>query len=273
MKRLLVVLSLLMSAFTTSPPPLKTHVIMHTEFGDVHLHLYDDAPRHKENFLKLCRSGYYDGMAFHRVIPKFMVQTGEPRTKLNEKTDKVDVDYTIPAEIRPNHWHKKGTLAAARESDEINPDWKSSGGQFYVVTGRTFTQGKLDTLEMRVMKGWREKWKAEFDRENAKATFKKSYDKAHAANQLDAIKALDKIYNAKLDEYIKTKRYEPFHFNAEQRSDYTTIGGSPWLDTQYTIFGEVTQGIEIVEQINAVETDSTDTPIKPVRILKMEVLR
>ncbi|MFN0201286.1 MAG: peptidylprolyl isomerase [Bacteroidia bacterium] len=275
MKLVLAFVLLWTMAFAQVSENLPVHVIMHTEIGDVKIHLYGDVPKHKENFLKLCKSGHYDGMEFHRVIKDFMIQTGDPRTKPGSKATKEDVDYTLPAEIMPKYWHRRGVIAAARESDDINPDWKSSGGQFYVVTGRRFSPTKLDTLEMRVNKALKGRLMADFNKTKDGKFIYAQLEKAKAANQIEAIKKLQDIYDTKLREHLmKTRQQMPdFHYVSEQKGFYQKIGGAPWLDMQYTVFGEIIDGMEIIDQIGNAETDKDDHPTKSLHIVKMEVMK
>jgi peptidyl-prolyl cis-trans isomerase B (cyclophilin B) len=192
----------------------QTIVILQTTLGDIKIKLYDETPKHKENFIKLVQQGYYNGLLFHRVIPSFMVQAGDPNSR-NARPGQPLGDggpnYTIPAEFNAQHFHKKGAVAAARKGDDINPDKESSGSQFYIVQGRTLNASQLDALE-------------------------------------------------------KSGKHQPF--TPEQRDFYTSQGGTPHLDNAYTVFGEVIEGMEVVDLISAVKTNERNRPFTDVKILK-----
>ena len=184
-----------------------------TNLGDIQVKLYDKTPLHKENFEKLVAEQLYDSVLFHRIIPGFMVQTGNPATKPGGNTDSImsELNYTVPAEFVPEYFHKKGALSAARTGDAMNPEKRSSSSQFYIVQGRTFTDEELDQIE----------------------------EQMH------------------------------IQFSEFQRGIYKTIGGSPFLDQNYTVFGEVIKGLEVVDAIAAVPTGPGDFPVKDVRILRI----
>lgn len=187
----------------------ETKVLIKTTMGDITVMLYDDTPLHRDNFIKLVNEGWYTGSPFHRVIKKFMIQGGQ------NADGRVDPGYRIPAEIKPNHFHKKGALAAARQADQVNPQKMSSGSQFYIVQGEV------------------------------------------------------------LDD-VKLKRYESYLgkvFGAKERQAYMTVGGTPHLDGEYTVFGEVTEGLDIVDKIAAVKTGYMDVPVEPVTIISMEIVK
>lgn len=195
-----------------------TKVLIKTTMGDITVRLYDSTPVHRDNFLKLVSEKYFDSILFHRVIPDFMVQSGDPDSK-NAKEGVMlgngGPDYTLPAELTPMYFHKRGALSAARTGDQGNPCRRSSGSQFYIVTGKVYTDAELNTLESR----------------------------------------------------MNTK------FTPEQRKAYTTVGGTPFLDGQYTVFGEVVDGIDVAVAISKVPRDKNDRPNKDVRILSMEIVK
>lgn len=195
-----------------------TLVKMHTNYGEIVLKLYEETPLHRDNFIKLAQDGIYDGLLFHRVIEKFMIQGGDPDSRdaepgkmLGEGT----LGYNIPAEIVPHLFHRRGALCAAREADEVNPNRESSSSQFYIVQGRTFTEKELNIMS--------------------------------------------KNYGLKLTD--------------EQRKVYTTEGGAPHLDGSYTVFGEVVEGMDVVDKIASVKRDKFDRPLEDVRIEHVEVIK
>lgn len=197
----------------------QTKVKMKTSMGDITIVLYDDTPIHRDNFIKLANEKFYDGILFHRIIPKFMIQAGDPNSKDAKPNTQLGIGgpgYTVPAEFKQNHWHKKGALSAARQGDQINPKRASSGSQFYIVVGEVLSVNQLNQLEQ---SGQHPK------------------------------------------------------FTEEQKKDYTTIGGTPFLDYQYTVFGEVTEGLDIVDKISKVERLPGDRPVTDVKILSVVVLK
>ena len=191
----------------------KTYVTIETEFGNMKVELYNSTPKHKENFIKLVKEGYYKDLLFHRVIPQFMIQGGDPNSKGAVKGTPLGAGgpgYKIEAEIGAPHF--KGTLAAARQGDQMNPTKQSSGSQFYLVQGKVQTDQELDGYERR----------------------------------------------------------GNFKYNQEQRNKYKTIGGTPALDNGYTVFGEVVEGLEVIDKIAGVTTDESDRPFDDI---KMNIVR
>lgn len=193
-------------------------VVMTTNYGKIVLLLYDETQLHRDNFIKLVLNGTYDGLLFHRVIDKFMIQGGDPNSR-NAEPGKMLGDgtlgYNIPAEFRPHLFHKRGALCAARESDMVNPRKESSASQFYIVQGRVWTNEDLDRME----------------------------------NQMGK------------------------KFSDEQRKVYTTVGGTPHLDGDYTVYGEVIEGMDVVDKIAAVARDRYDRPLQDVVIKSMRVIK
>jgi peptidyl-prolyl cis-trans isomerase B (cyclophilin B) len=245
----------------------ETRVVITTKFGDIKLKLYDETPEHKKNFLKLINEGFYNDLLFHRVIENFMIQGGDPMSRnagQNFMLGGNDLGYTIPAEILPTYYHKRGALAAARTSNQSNPERRSSGSQFYIVHGEVYTQGKLDTLEMKV----------NFQR-------KEEMLKKQLNEVKDTLMALRKQNNRELfEKIIGDVRIEvdsiydadyKFELTKEQRKVYTTIGGYPSLDGEYTVFGEMVDGWSVLDSIAAVETNKQNRPLENVK-MKIKVL-
>ncbi len=235
-------------------------VLIETSYGDIKVVLYDDTPLHKENFLKLVRSGFYNDLLFHRVISHFMIQGGDPESR-TAKSGKMlgngDTGYTLPAEILPNHYHKRGALAAAREGDDINPEQRSSGCQFYIVQGKLFTESEIRQEEARMNeKRYQLKVAQAFTKE------RDSLLKAGADANYDTL-----IHRTMA---AVSKSYKPFHFTAEEIKYYTTEGGVPHLDGAYTVFGEVVSGMDVVDKIASEATDQNDRPLKDIR-MKMKI--
>lgn len=200
-------------------------VLLETTAGDIRIKLYNETPQHRDNFLKLVKKHLYDSVLFHRTIPKFMIQTGDPFSKKAQPGDAVGggtLDYTIPAEIRmPALYHKRGAVAAAREGDDVNPEHRSDACQFYIVWGNTHSSAALEAQQER----------------------------------------LDTLFG------------DSVKFSPEAINAYRKVGGTPHLDGTYTVFGEVVEGLGVVEKIQAVETDDYDRPLYDVRILRATVVR
>ena len=246
----------------------RTQVKIETTMGDIVVELYNETPKHRDNFIKLAKEGVYDSTLFHRVIRQFMIQAGDPESKHASDTAQLgggDVGYTIPAEFEPKFFHKKGALAAARMGDDVNPERESSGCQFYIVTGRKFRESQL--LDMAGQKN-----NARMDtlfNQLARKHMKEIY-KLRKANDQDGLLELQDSLEAQA--YALYKEEEPFMFTPEQLSAYSTIGGAPHLDGAYTVFGQVVSGMETVEKIEGTKTGKADRPVENVRILKATVL-
>ena len=201
----------------------KRDVLMQTTMGDMVIRLSDSTPLHRDNFLKLVKVGYYDSVLFHRVIKNFMIQSGDPNSKRAEAGKPLgdgSLGYTVPAEFIKTLFHKKGALAAARTSDNVNPTKASSGSQFYIAQGKVFTDAGLDSVE--------------------------------------------------------TFRLNGRKIPAEQREVYKTIGGTPHLDQGYTVYGEVVKGLDVLDNIAAVQTSrgqDRDRPLQDVRIIKAKLIK
>lgn len=209
MKKIIFILAIFFSIqMVAQNNATETKVIIHTTYGDITIKLYNDTPMHRDNFIELVNEGWYNGSTFHRIIKNFMIQGG------GDSNGKPDPGYTIPAEFRPNHIHKKGALSAARQPDQVNPNKESSGSQFYIVQGQVFNDGQISN------------------------------------------------FSAK----------SGFVYKDEQRQVYKTIGGTPWLDGGYTVFGEVTDGLELVDIIAAVQTGNGDKPVEDVK-MTMEIVK
>lgn len=189
----------------------ETMAVIHTSKGDITIKLYNETPAHRDNFIKLVKAQMYDSTLFHRVIKGFMIQGGDPQSKHAKPGQMLgtgDLGYTIPAEIKPGLFHKKGALSAARLGDAVNPRKESSASQFYIVQGRTYTPEEVSILKNR---------------------------------------------------YGVT-------FTPEQEALYTTVGGTPHLDGQYTVFGEVVDGLNIIDSIANVPTDENDRPLEDIKM-------
>ncbi|MFA4864662.1 MAG: peptidylprolyl isomerase [Bacteroidales bacterium] len=213
MKKTILILTVLFMAFqqsgcSQSKPQSETLVLIKTSYGNITAKLYNDTPKHRDNFIKMIKEGWYNDSPFHRIIKGFMIQGG------GNKDGRQDPGYTIPAEIQVNHLHKKGALSAARTGDQVNPQKASSGCQFYIVQGTVLSNETLNSYE---------------------------------------------------------KRYNTT-YSAEQRKAYTTVGGTPWLDGGYTVFGEVVSGFDVIDKIAAIPTGPGDKPVSAVT-MTIEVIK
>lgn len=243
----------------------ETIVDLETTMGPIKIKLYDDTPQHRDNFVKLVKEGFYDGVLFHRVINDFMVQTGDPDSKEAQPGQMLgggDPGYTLPAEIiYPKHYHKYGALAAARTGDNVNPERRSSSSQFYIVTGRKASQMELDRMAERAIVGERQ--------ELFRKLFEQNKDSIKAMGDRGDREAMMELRQQMIDSVEKSVPARPLP--QEMAQDYLTLGGTPHLDNQYTVFGEVVSGMETVEKIQKVETDGNDRPKEDVRIIKATI--
>ena len=245
----------------------RTQVHFETTLGNFTVELYNETPLHRENFIKLVQEGLYDETLFHRVIKQFMIQAGDPDSKTASDTASLgagDVGYTIPAEMKTPFFHQKGALAAARQGDEVNPEKASSGCQFYIVTGRKFSEAQLQGMEIQMNE---QREGAIFDT-LARNHMKEIY-KMRKANDNAGLLALQDKLEAEARELADKE--EKHRFTPEQLQAYTTVGGAPHLDGGYTIFGQITEGMETVENIEKAKTNRGDRPTTDIRILKATV--
>ena len=240
-----------------------------TSMGDIVVRLYDDTPIHRDNFLKLAREGFYDGTLFHRVINKFMIQAGDPESKgaaPGVRLGAGDVGYTLPAEfVYPTHFHKRGVLSAARQGDQVNPERRSSGCQFYIVTGNVYTPGQLQQFGERMLQQRGQQLFDELAQQHADS-IRAMYQRQDQAGLQKLQNQLTALVQHRLAEESKSV------FNDEQVEAYTTVGGTPHLDGQYTVFGRVVEGMDVVDKIQWVDTDENNRPKGDIRLIRATVL-
>ena len=245
-----------------------TLVRLETTLGNITVKLYNETPKHRDNFIKLVKEGVYDSLLFHRVIKNFMVQAGDPDSKNANDTASLgygDVGYTVPAEFNPALFHKKGALAAARQGDDVNPEKTSSGCQFYIVTGKKYSQAQLINMENQINE-------ARLDTAFnvlARKHMKEIYKMRKAGDNEGLLELQDTLEAQARAEVAKEPR---FRFTKQQIDAYTTLGGTPHLDGNYTVFGEVVDGMNVVDQIETAKTNGADRPLTNIRILKAVVV-
>jgi len=273
MKNLFIFLSLSLLFIACKPKDDSTYVRIETTYGDIVVRLYDSTAKHKQNFVSLVSSGFYNGTLFHRVIEKFMIQGGDcdsKHAKPGQFLGDGDTNYTIPFEYVPSYLHKRGALAAARESDDINPMKASSATQFYIVQGKVFTTDELDAVELKVERRTKQFIMMDMLKKAGKEDELKSFKMVVDKRDTAAInKVISKYRDAVEAEYLRTK---PFKITNEQRRVYTSIGGTPHLDGAYTVFGEVVTGMEVVDKIASMKTDTNDRPVIDIPV-KMKITK
>ena len=248
----------------------ETKVLIKTTAGDITIKLYNETPQHRDNFIKLVEEHFYDSILFHRVIKDFMVQAGDPESKNADKGVQLGAGgpgYTIPAEfVYPKYFHKRGALSAARQADQVNPERKSSGSQFYIVTGKKYGKYDLQDMEQQLRE---RQGQGIFDRLVAQNI--DSIMKMQMAGDNEGIMRLQDELNAKMNQILKEQG--PFKFTQEQVDAYMSEGGTPFLDNDYTVFGEVIDGMKTVDKIESAGTDMSDRPRKDIRIITMEIIK
>ena len=245
----------------------KETILITTSLGNIKVKLFNETPKHRDNFLKLVNEHFYDSLLFHRVIEGFMIQGGDPDSKHAEPAKLLgdgDLKYTIPAEFIPTLCHKKGMLCAARNGDDVNPEKASSAAQFYIVQGKVRTEEDLISFEKRINKPIIAKIKEEILNKPENADIKEKIAIAKKEQNNDSLMIYFKTVNKLVeDEYAKTPHYT---FPPEHKTIYKTIGGTPHLDSQYTIFGEVIEGLEVIDKIAAVGKNKDDRPLVEIRM-------
>jgi cyclophilin family peptidyl-prolyl cis-trans isomerase len=242
-----------------------TIILIKTTLGDIKIKLYDGTPIHRDNIIKLINSGVYENVLFHRVIKNFMIQTGDPLTR--PVASKIFPDslntFTIPSEFNPSYFHKKGALAAARKGNEENPEMRSSGTQFYIVQGITYTDQELDQAQLTISNNIKQ---AIFNK-----LIKHISDSLRSTGNTVSDSEIQEIASVKMFDYLTGNNN--YKIPEEQRNAYNTIGGVPRLDGTYTVFGEVIEGLDVVDRIAATSTDSNDKPLNDIRIVKIKIVR
>ena len=235
-------------------------VKIQTMLGDIIVRLYDDTPIHRDNFIKLVKEGYYDGTLFHRVIKDFMIQGGDPDSKGAPAGKMLGVggpDYTLDAEIKDGLFHKRGALAAARQGDEVNPERRSSGSQFYIVWGQKYNEGQL----------------RQFSKQLKMQRVQQIFNRLASEHRDEIMQMRRERNRAELQELqdklateAEKRTADYIGLSEEQMKIYSTIGGTPHLDGQYTVFGEVADGLDVVEMIQSSVTGRGDRPVDDIEM-------
>jgi len=273
MRYIFIATALFIMTTTTScrsKQDLSPTVRLETTYGNIIVRLHAETPLHRDNFMRLVDEGFYDGILFHRVIADFMIQTGDPDSRNatpDQRLGTGDGAERLPAEIvYPQFFHKRGALAAARQGDQINPERLSSGSQFYIVQGRVFSNDELEMME------FQRRRRAEQALFQAKS--REVQDEIvlyqNAGNQ-EALNALRDRIIAEIEQELAEN--PSYRFTEEQREAYTTIGGTPHLDGEYTVFGQVIEGLDIVEKISRTQTGVADRPVEDIRIISARRVR
>lgn len=248
----------------------ETKVLIETSMGNIIIRLYDETPKHRDNFVKLVENGYYNDLLFHRVIKDFMIQGGDPDSKgasAGQQLGAGGPGYTIPAEfVYPKYFHKRGALSAARQSDQVNPQKESSGSQFYIVWGQVYNAEQFKQMEAQKQ----EQVKVAYFQKLASERQAEIRQMYMTGNQAGLNKLQEELI-AQMEAYFAQNPIGEV-FTAEQKEAYTSIGGTPHLDNEYTVFGEVVEGLDVVEKIQNCATGSADRPKQDIT-MKMSLLK
>lgn len=248
----------------------ETMVLMRTNKGDITLKLYNDTPLHRDNFLRLVANKQYEGLLFHRVIKDFMIQGGDVTSKdapMNKSLGAGDLGYMVPAEFRyPVRFHKKGALCAARTGDEVNPEKASSASQFYIVTGKKYSDAELNQMEKQLENRLKQAIFARLQTEN-----KSKIMSLYRSGNKEELAILRDTLIGKVELEAESRKMEA-KISPEVREAYKTVGGVPFLDNEYTVYGEVVDGLDVVDAIQAMKTNKQDRPTENVVILSVEVI-
>ena len=266
--RTIILILLLVSLIKTgvSQSFSKETILISTIHGTMKVKLFNETPLHRDNFLKLVKEHFYDSLLFHRIIEEFMIQGGDPDSRTADQFKVLgdgDLNYTIPAEFRPELFHKKGMLCAARNGDDVNPSKASSACQFYIVQGKPRTEEDLRSFERRINKPLINRLRDSLLNLPENSSLKQKIGSFKVANN-DSLLVYTKVLNEKTDKaYELTPHYT---FPEAHKTVYKSLGGTPHLDTNYTIFGEVIEGLEVIDRIAAARTGKNDRPLTDIRM-------
>jgi peptidyl-prolyl cis-trans isomerase B (cyclophilin B) len=242
-------------------------ITIKTSYGDMIAILYDETPLHKKNFIKLAEEKFFDSLLFHRVIQGFMIQGGDPdskRVKPGQQLGGGGPGYNVPAEFNPKFFHEKGALSAARQGDNVNPKKESSGSQFYIVQGTVLKQADLDGLkydQQKLMAGLRQMYQTMTDH-----SMFDSLNQIYASGDMQAYQNKLNSFAPRVEKATGVKVTRDGVLSPEKIATYTTVGGAPHLDGEYTVFGKVIKGLEVIDKIAAVQRDPADRPLEDIRM-------
>jgi cyclophilin family peptidyl-prolyl cis-trans isomerase len=253
---ILLCISIILGSMRCKSQEKETKIVIETDLGDIKIKLYNETPLHKENFIKLINNGFYNDRIFHRVIKNFMIQGGKDNLpeNLTNSTLNNAYTYTIPAEINRNLIHKRGALAAARMGDEVNPNQESSATEFYIVQGEKCSYGKLIKIEEYINNALYNK--------NLYKFYKEEETKSTEKDSTKKYNEIQKVATTRAKEALETN---PFKYTELQKELYRKEGGTPFLDMNYTVFGEVISGMDVVDKIANVQTGSADRPYTDIK--------
>jgi len=270
MKTILLLCSILAVAITSTAQVKERSIVISTNLGDIKCRLYNDTPLHRDKFLQEAAKEYYNGTLFYRVIKNFMIQGGSKGTKNAKPGQRIgygDPDFTVSDEILPNHIHKKGALCAPRQPDAINPFKQSDISQFFIIQGKVYRPGELDTMEL----ARNLPLQKEIQQRLMTPQISAQLQKLKEEKKVEEFRAIANPIKEQMEAEMRLHP-ERLKFTPEQRKAFTTIGGYPDLDGKYTIFGEVISGFEVIDKIANLKTDANNRPLIDVR-LNVKVLK
>lgn len=275
MKKIIILAFMALALFACNNDKEQKKVLIKTTYGDMKVKLYNETPEHRDNFVKLVKEGFYDSLKFHRVIKDFMIQGGDPNSKDPDSAARLGEGgpgYKLEAEIKDTLYHKKGALAAARQGNQTNPEKKSSGSQFYIVDGRQYSEQELDQIEQRMNMQKKNEIFRQIIEQEEYSHIKDTYDSLRQAQDREGFNQfiqneVEPLINEKLEEQGK------YELSEEQRKIYKEVGGAPHLDGDYTVFGEVYEGFNVIDSIAAAETRQgrSNRPKEDI-IMEMEII-
>lgn len=242
------------------------HYVISTKFGDMKIKLFDETPLHRDNFKKLVADSFYNGTLFHRVIDGFMIQGGDPSSKNANPGQQLgmgNIEYTIPAEFNSKLIHKKGAIAAARQSDAVNPNKESSGCQFYIVDGDKVNEKALKSLSSRKDLMRKRALGVKILDNPANAKLKKDFLRVRQKGIKDSVNFYGTIIQNKI---TALNDENGFKYSTQQIALYDSIGGTPALDMDYTVFGEVVEGLHVIDSISIQRKDRMNRPLDDVKM-------
>jgi len=265
---LLFLISFINQSLCSQADNVKVKLI--TNKGEMTIELFKETPLHSTNFIKLVESGFYEGVSFHRVIKGFMAQAGDPNSKnetFSGKLGQESYGEVVAAEFNSKYYHKKGALCAARKGDEVNPNKESSGSQFYLVQGKTYSKQLLENMASQINNKKKQALLVSYIQNPSNIDVLNKLQYYQQNNLQDSIA----IFIEEIKP-IATKHFNAFSFSEEAKSTYTTIGGTPFLDGNYTVFGQVIEGLEVIDEICNVKTLEEDIPEEDVIIISMKIM-